>query len=140
MTSFSSGVKYAGSRLLLYGEHLDPSEIDRVSSIKSVEFHKKGELISGDNGTRKNGMWSIRRVGEVESFSDDLRYFIEALDRAPMPLTSINGVESVRVSLWIYESYLKDSLEILIDFEDLEKIHKIGAQLYITSFKDSGRE
>jgi hypothetical protein len=125
---------------LLYGEQLDPVEIDKLSSIKSNESYKKGEPTSGGKGVRKGGMWSIRPLSKNDTLLTDLEFFRCALDAAPKPLTSINGVELARISVWLYDTSMETS-EILINLEDLELINDIGAEIYLTVFRgDVGLE
>jgi Domain of unknown function (DUF4279) len=140
MTSFSAGVEYAGSRLLLFGEHLDPAEIDKISSIKANKSFIKGDHISKGPGVRKNGMWSINHFSDSKTLAHDLDFFIELFNTSTFPLTEIDTVESARISFWINNYTTGSVLEIVIGLPDLEKLSKIGAQLYITSFNDLGTE
>lgn len=138
MTSFSSNAVYAGARLLLYGETLDPADIEETLSMKADSSFRKGDRVSGEVGSRRHGMWSVKHRSTAGSFTEDLEYFSRLLSKLSETNKRELGVDNTRVSLWINEKANSDSssLEIDIDDHDVRKLSSLGAQLYITYFND----
>lgn len=146
MISFSPHDIYRCSRLVLFGENLIPDIIDNKCEKKSTSCYKKGDLISKaseNQSFRKSGMWSIKHIGVTESFSNDLDYFINLFPKSFMPLIGHDGIEQVRLCIWLDEGYairdsrryIPSSFELGFDLESLDKIRYLQAEINLTYFK-----
>jgi Domain of unknown function (DUF4279) len=134
MISFNSDVTYESLTILLFGEDLDPKEVDDVLGITSSKSFQKGDSFSKGTKYRKNGMWSLDLTGVGTYPCDDLKSFANKIPGQCLPLTNINGVTSGRLALWLKNNDRDTTLELSVDPEDMNLMNSLGVQLYVTIF------
>lgn len=136
MISFSSSAAYARLKIRLFGEDLDPTEVNAALGISATDFYKKGDSFSQGKNIRKNGMWGLDLKREGSSPCDDLKEFADTAHCNIFPISNIVGVTSGSLSLWIDTSDPTITFELSIDPPDIELMNKLGVQFYLTTFPE----
>jgi hypothetical protein len=136
MISFSSGAVYRKMTILLFGEDLDPHAVSAALGIPATKSFKKGAPDSRGQHIRKSGMWSLDLNNGINSPSEDLRKFVDAIPRDLVSIFNVDGVTSGRLSLWIDSNDPTITLELSIDPQDIELMNKLGIQFYLTVFPE----
>jgi hypothetical protein len=134
MISFSQNASYNSLSLLLFGEDLDPREVDSGLGISATKSYKKGDPFSLGKHQRKNGMWCLELKGEGTCPSDDLKRFVETVGDQLFPISKIKGVTSGKLLLWLDNNDKNTTFELSIDADYVELINKFGVQFYLTAF------
>jgi hypothetical protein len=140
MISFSQNVTYNSLTILLFGERLDPIEIDGALGISATDSFKKGDNFSLGKHLRKSGMWCLELKREGSLPSDDLKYFASMVPDKFFPLCNIAGVSSTRLSLWVDLNDPTSTIELSMDPSDIELMNKLGVQFYLTTFPEIAEE
>lgn len=136
MISFSENVTYNSLTILLFGELLDPIEIDGALGISATASFKKGDSFSLGKYLRQSGMWCLELKREGSSPSNDLKNFVSMVPDKFFPLCNIDGVSSTRLSLWVDLSDPSSTIELSMDPLDIELMNKLGVQFHLTTFPE----
>ena len=136
MISFSQNASYNQLSILLFGEDLDPTEVDALLGISATKFYKKGDPFSLGKHQRKYGMWCLDLKGDDTCPSDDLKRFAEAVGDRLFPVSRIKGVTSGKLLLWLDNNDKNTTFELSIDADYIELINKFCVQFYLTAFPE----
>jgi Domain of unknown function (DUF4279) len=134
MISLSESAAYSGMYFRLFGDDLDPEEIDAILGVTATKSFKKGDVFSQGKSVRKGGMWGLELRGGSGHPSDDIKRIFEILPNHLIPISNIDGVTSGRISLWIDGGGDSTTFEIDMDLQDIELLNKLGVRFHITYF------
>lgn len=119
--------------LYLYGNQLDPEQINSKLCIEPTKARIKGEkwfTCTNKEVVTKIGFWELTSQSRSESLSDQIAWIRQKLDSAVCSPSNIPGVEKVEISIFVALGSNSDgALDFNSEFtlEDLAWLNRIGA-------------
>lgn len=119
--------------LYLYGNYLDPAQINSMLCVEPTKARAKGEkwhTHTNKEVVTKIGFWELTSQSKSESLSDQIAWIRQRLDSAVCSPSNIPGVEKVEISIFVALGSNGDgALDFNSEFtlEDLVWLSGIGA-------------
>lgn len=119
--------------LYLYGDYLDPKQVNSMLCIEPSKARVKGEkwyTCTNKEVVTKIGFWELTSKSKAASLSDQIDWIRQRLDTAICSPSNIPGVEKVEISIFLaLGSNNEGALDFNSEFtlENLVWLSSIGA-------------